>query len=114
LEYVITTVGTLPGNKERILTYRIKTSGDGTANGTAHANGTTVKSYSFNNWHGQAKASGDWGIREGGTSLVGELGQEILVRGSEFHTIGDNGAEFIQTRPGDIIFNHKIIFVAIY
>lgn len=107
LEYVITTVGTLPGNKERILTYRIKTSGDGTANGTAHANGTTVKSYSFNNWHGQAKASGDWRVKQGGASLVGELGTELLIRGGKFETIGDNGAEFIQTRPGDIIFNHQ-------
>ena len=75
-------------------------------NGTAHANGSTVKSYRFN-WNGQANASGNWGIKNGGTSLVGELGQEILVRGSKFYTIGDNGAEFIQTRPGDIIFNHK-------
>ena len=115
LEYVITTVGTLPGNRERTLTYNIRTNGNvPEVNGTAHANGSIVKSYRFNNWHGQANASGNWGIREGGTSLVGELGQEILVRGSEFHTIGDNGAEFIQTRPGDIIFNHKIIFVAIY
>lgn len=77
--------------------------------GTAHANGSTgstVKSYRFN-WNGQANASGNWGIKNGGTSLVGELGQEILVRGSKFYTIGDNGAEFIQTHPGDIIFNHK-------
>ena len=108
LEYTITTIGTLPGNRERTLTYNIRTNGNvPEVNGTAHANGSTVKSYRFNNWHGQANASGNWGIREGGTSLVGELGQEILVRGSEFHTIGDNGAEFIQTRPGDIIFNHK-------
>ena len=93
----------------------ISWSGDGPkVNGTAHANGSTVKSYHFNNWHGQANASGNWGIKKGGTSLVGELGREILVRGPEFYTIGDNGAEFIQTRPGDIIFNHKFIFVAIY
>lgn len=82
-------------------------SGDVEVNGSAHANGSTVKAYRFNNWRGQANASGNWGIKKGGLSLVGELGQEILVRGSEFHTIGDNGAEFIQTRPGDIIFNHK-------
>ena len=94
---------------ERILTATgsISWSGDGpNVNGTAHANGSTVKSYRFN-WGGQANASGNWGIKKGGTSLVGELGQEILVRGSKFYTIGDNGAEFIQTRPGDIIFNHK-------
>ena len=107
LTYNITTSGALPGNKERTLTYNITTSGNAPHQGTAHANGSTVKAYQFNNWRGQANASGNWGIKKGGLSLVGELGQEILVRGSEFHTIGDNGAEFIQTRPGDIIFNHK-------
>ena len=106
LTYNITTAGTLPGNKNRTLTYTIKTEGSAGVNGTAHADGTTVTSYRFN-WNGQANASGNWGIKKGGTSLVGELGQEILVRGSKFYTIGDNGAEFIQTRPGDIIFNHK-------
>ena len=107
LTYNITTSGALPGNKERTLTYNITTSGNAPHQGTAHANGSSVKSYRFNNWKGQANASGNWGIKKGGLSLVGELGQEILVRGSEFHTIGDDGAEFIQTRPGDIIFNHK-------
>lgn len=114
LTYNITTSGALPGNKTRTLTYNIETNGSAPHQGTAHASGTAVKSYRFNNWRGQANASGNWGVKKGGLSLVGELGQEILVRGSEFHTIGDNGAEFIQTRPGDIIFNHKIIFVAIY
>lgn len=107
LTYNITTAGSLPGNKNRTLTYTIKTEGSVGVNGTAHANGSTVKAYRFNNWRGQANASGNWGVKKGGLSLVGELGQEILVRGSEFHTIGDNGAEFIQTRPNDIIFNHK-------
>ena len=105
LTYNITTSGTLPGNKTRTLTYTIKTEGSAGVNGTAHASGTTVKSYRFNSWHGQANASGNWGIRKGGKSLVGETGQEILVRGSEFRTIGDYGPEFINTQPGDIIFN---------
>ena len=105
LTYNITTAGTLPGNKNRTLTYTIKTEGSAGVNGTAHANGTTVKSYRFNNWRGQANASGNWGIKKGGKSLVGETGQEILVRGSEFRTIGDYGPEFIDTQPGDIIFN---------
>ena len=105
LTYNITTAGALPGNKNRTLTYTIKTEGSAGANGTAHADGTTVKSYRFNNWRGQANASGNWGVKKGGKSLVGELGQEILVRGSEFQTIGDYGPEFIDTQPGDIIFN---------
>lgn len=105
LTYNITTAGTLPGNKNRTLTYTIKTEGSAGVNGTAHADGTTVKSYRFNNWRGQANASGNWGVKKGGKSLVGETGQEILVRGSEFQTIGDYGPEFIDTQPGDIIFN---------
>lgn len=75
-------------------TVKYEATGDVGVNGTAHAEGT-------------ANASGNWGIIKGGTSLVGELGQEILVRDSKFYTIGDNGAEFIKTKPGDIIFNHK-------
>lgn len=105
LTYNITTAGVLPGNKNRTLTYTIKTEGSAGVNGTAHADGTTVKSYRFNNWRGQANASGNWGVKKGGKSLVGETGQEILVRGSEFQTIGDYGPEFIDTQPGDIIFN---------
>lgn len=75
-------------------TVKYEATGDVGVNGTAHAEGT-------------ANASGNWGIKKGGTSLVGELGQEILVRDSKYYTIGDNGAEFIKTKPGDIIFNHK-------
>ena len=75
-------------------TVKYEATGDVGVNGTAHAEGT-------------ANASGNWGIKRGGTSLVGELGQEILVRDSKFYTIGDHGAEFINTKPGDIIFNHK-------
>lgn len=67
------------------------------ANGTANANGTA----------GRAFKQGDWGIKGSGTALVGELGMETLVRGGHFYTIGDNGAEFIKYRQGDIIFNHK-------
>lgn len=66
------------------------------ANGTANAYGTT----------GRAFKQGDWGIKGNGTALVGELGMETLVRDGKFYTIGDNGAEFINYKNGDIIFNH--------
>ena len=66
--------------------------GGGGAAGTAHAQGT-------------AKANGDWGTKESGTALGGELGQELIVRNGKFFTIGDNGAEFFQYKKGDIIFN---------
>lgn len=63
-------------------------------NGTAHASGT-------------AFASGSWGARKRGLSLVGELGREIIVRGSNWFTVGDHGAEMVDIRQDDIIFNHK-------
>lgn len=56
---------------------------------------------------GTAHAQGSWGAKESGTSLVGELGPEILVRNGRWTTVGDNGAEFTQVKKGDIIFNHK-------
>lgn len=70
-------------------------SGGSSANGTAHAYGTAL-------------ANGAWGAKQGGMTLVGEMGQELLVhiRSGKYETIGDNGAEFIRIEPGDIIFNH--------
>lgn len=67
------------------------------ANGTANADGTI----------GRAFKQGSWGTKNSGTALVGELGRETLVRDGRYYTIGDNGAEFIKYRKGDIVFNHK-------
>lgn len=89
-----------PSNIERTITYKYETEGDvPEVNGTANVNGTAQS--------GRAFARGNWGIKGSGTALVGELGMETLVRGSRFYTIGDNGAEFIKYKQGDIIFNHK-------
>ena len=63
--------------------------------GTAHANGTAYA-------RGTAFARGNWGTRSSGTALVGELGEELLVRDGRFQTIGDNGAEFVSYKKGDI------------
>lgn len=52
---------------------------------------------------GIAKAQGDWGTKENGVALGGELGQEMVVRDGRFFTIGDNGAEFFKYKKGDII-----------
>lgn len=69
-------------------------SGAQKANGTAHSSGS-------------AFAGGSWGAPKTETSLVGELGPEILVRNGRWTTVGENGAEFTQVKKGDIIFNHK-------
>lgn len=73
------------------------------ANGTAHVNGTAFADGSN---HKKFK-SGNWGTEDSGTALMGELGQETIVRDGHFFTVGDNGAEFVKYRKGDIIFNHK-------
>lgn len=70
--------------------------GDVSVNGTAHAGGT-------------ARVGGDWGTAPGGTTLVGELGREIVVdpRTGQWYTVGDNGAEFRDIPAGAIVFNHR-------
>lgn len=77
--------------------------GGGKVNGTAHVNGTAFADGSN---HKKFK-SGNWGTEDSGIALMGELGQETIVRDGHFFTVGDNGAEFVKYRKGDIIFNHK-------
>ena len=57
---------------------------------------------------GAARVTGDWGVREAGRTLVGELGRELWVHAKDgtFETVGDNGPEFIRTEKGDLIFDH--------
>ena len=95
VNYLADTSG-LPKSFSTITRYvnYVKT-GDVSVNGTAHASGT-------------AKAGGDWGTAPGGKTLVGELGQEIVVdpRTGKWYTVGDNGAEFRDIPAGAIVFNH--------
>lgn len=90
ITYTIQTIGSIAKNIIGAAT------GSG-ANGTAHVNGTV----------GSAFAKGNWGTKEDGTALMGELGQEIVVRNGRWFTVGDNGAEFVGYKKGDIVFNHK-------
>ena len=78
--------------------------------GDSEANGTAVwyKPWTwFSSADGTANAQGNWGVTQDETSLVGELGTELLVRNGKWTTIGENGAEFANIKKGDIIFNHK-------
>ncbi len=52
----------------------------------------------------RASAEGSSGIESNGKSLVGEQGQELLVRDGKYQTVGNNGAEMIDVKKGDIIF----------
>lgn len=85
-----------PKNLSRIVTYYVRTIGSVKANGTANLTGT-------------AKAGGDWGTAQGGQTLTGELGREIVVdpHTGRWYTVGDTGAEFVNIPRGAIVFNHK-------
>ena len=84
------------------VTVKVKydTSGKPKFNGTAHYQGSA-------HVMGSSYASGNWGVKKNEAALVGELGTEVLVRHGKYTTLGDNGAEFVNLRAGDIIFNHK-------
>lgn len=88
-----------PDNLKRTVTYYVETVGsvgNQIVNGTAHVTGT-------------AYAGGNWGTAPGGKTLVGELGQEIVVdpHTGRWYTVGDTGAEFRDIPRGAIVFNHK-------
>lgn len=76
------------------------------ANGTAHARGTAFVKGSVVSNH--AYASGKWGLPEDQTALTGELGTEIVVRDGNWFTVGDDGAEFVNLKKGDI---NKIVSI---
>lgn len=86
------------------------TKGAGGANGTAHVSGTAhaAGTAQYNHLSGHAQASGNWATKTGGTTLVGELGREIVVNPATgtWNTVGDNGAEFVNIPAGSIVFNH--------
>ena len=81
--------------------------GGGGVDGTAHASGTAhVKGTAFaKGTTGRAFKQGDWGTKENGVALGGELGTELLVRDGRWYTIGEDSAEFFGYKKGDIIFN---------
>lgn len=57
--------------------------------------------------YGSALVQGNWGLRQSGRALVGEVGEEGIVHGNKFYTVGSRGAEFVNLSKGDIVFNHK-------
>lgn len=76
----------------------------GQVNGNAHVEGNAHPTLLQ---RGMALAQGVWGAAKNASSLVGELGRELVVRGNRWFTVGDNGAEFTDIKKGDIVFNHK-------
>ena len=54
---------------------------------------------------GQSSANGT-NSADGGRTLVGELGAELVVSGDRYYLVGQNGAEFVNLKRGDMVFNH--------
>lgn len=94
-------------NKFATITYSYRTVGNPPARveGTAHVNGTAFAGGSSYGVRGLAFRNGDWGTKDSGVALGGELGAELLVRNGKWHLIGENSAEFFRYQKGDIIFN---------
>lgn len=65
--------------------------------------GVSAKSSSTN------KASAAGGVSTGGKTLVGELGNEIVVnpKTGKWYTVGDHGAEFVDLPKDAIVFDHE-------
>ena len=71
-----------------------KAMGVGGVNGTAHFGGT-------------AYSTGNWGVRQNETALLGEVGSELVVnpKTGTWHTV--DRASFERLPKGSIVFNHK-------
>lgn len=71
-------------------------------NGTAHVLGSAFA-------YGTALARGNWGLKKPGETLVGELGEELVVdpHTANWYTVGTVGAEFVDLPKDAIVFNHK-------
>lgn len=87
---------------------KVNASASGTTT-TSHGNTKTRKTVMF------GKASGtnayNKGVRNGQIAydqqaLVGEVAPELLVRNGQAQLIGKRGAEFMNLKKGDVIFNH--------
>ena len=83
------------------VTMKVKVEGVGEVNGTAHVDGTAFAGGTT----GKAFKQGNWGAKETGVALMGELGEELIVRGDRWFTVGEDSAGFYGYRKGDIIFN---------
>lgn len=89
------------------VTMKVKVEGVGGVDGTAHALGTAFSGRSAfaSGTTGKAFAQGNWGAKETGTALMGELGEELIVRNGRWFTVGEDSAGFYSYRKGDIVFN---------
>lgn len=70
---------------------------------TVGSTSTTVQKPSTNGT--RLTAAGGTDSARAGRTLVGELGPELVVSGNSYHMVGADGAEFVNLRRGDIVFD---------
>lgn len=105
---LIDAINLIPTGVTITTTYReINENQTATKTGGGKPGNSRYRNNSLQYSNGTAHASGSWGAETSDTSLVGELGPELRVRGNRWDMLGENGAEFADVKKGDIIFNHK-------
>lgn len=107
-----------PQNLERTVTYSVITQGTIPSGGTLTSGSSNKKKSSGKSGgsnlngtahaYGTALTDGVWGAKQGGMSLVGELGSEIIVDPltGKWKEVGINGAEFTYVPKHALVFNH--------
>lgn len=68
-------------------------------------NGSSKRDQDKKNKRYSALANGTDGVPNTGKALVGELGPEMVVQGNTYRVVGQYGAEFVNLRRGDVVFN---------
>lgn len=74
--------------------------------GTARSSGTAfAKGTLSNDQTNNIVRSNSWKTSKAMDALTGEVGQELVVTGNRWFTVGDNGAEFAHIPKGAVVFN---------
>lgn len=74
--------------------------------GTAHSSGTAFAKGSLSDDQTNSIVrSNSWKTSKAMDALTGEVGQELVVTGNRWFTVGDNGAEFAHIPKGAVVFN---------
>lgn len=75
-------------------------------NSSNSSSGSSVPKASPGFIAGDSNAYGSPGELRDTVALTGELGQEMVVRGNRYFTVGDHGPEMVHLQKGDIVFDH--------
>lgn len=101
-------LNSLPTKKDFVLNVSVNTTNI-PQRSTLLGGAKTVTKNIFDSMPSIRKASAYGGKSSGGKTLVGELGNEIVVnpRTGKWYTVGDHGAEFVNLPKDAIVFDHE-------